>query len=234
LSIQSRRSALFSGNGGTAVMTAVENPARALRSEKTHSGEIVLLGLAGATLLVAISLRSADGVAAWQLAAELTSRFSTLLFIVAMTVEPISRLVPTPTLQDFGRERGGFMLAFGLSAATSLACVAAPYVLGIATPSPPAIIYCTLTSSILAVMLLAGHPATMRMLGAPAWRAMQRIATAYFWIAFTLIGFDHVVGPHRPDHWYGYSLLLLVAAVLIRFGDTLVTHVRRLPPSSAV
>jgi hypothetical protein len=208
-------------------MVAINDPRRIAASEKTHSGEIVLLGTFGSFLLVATALRVTEGISGWQLAAELTSRFSLLLFVIAMTVEPVSRLVRVPTLQALGRERGGFMLAFGLSAAVSLACVLAPYVLRIATPSAPALVYCAMTGLIVAVVLLAGHPATARILGAPAWRALQRVGTAYFWVAFTLIGVDHVVGPHRPDHWYGYALLLLVVAVLVRFCDTLLVHHHR-------
>jgi hypothetical protein len=211
-------------------MVAVDDPGSMPELERRHSGEIVLLGVLGSALLVGTSLRSAAGLEAWQLAAELTLRFSMLLFVIAMTVEPISRLLRAPSVRALGRERGGFMLAFGLAAATSLACVSAPYVLKIAAPSPPALVYCAMTGLILLVLLLASHSATIRILGAPAWRAMQRIATAYFWIAFALIGFDHVIGPHRPDHWYGYCLLLLVAALLVRFGDTLVTHLHRSPP----
>jgi hypothetical protein len=207
-------------------MDAIEASNRTA-GEKTHSGEIVLLGVLGSLLLVAVSLRVASAAPGWQLAAELTSRFSLLLFVIAMTIEPVARLVHLPTLRALGRERGGFMLAFGLSAAISLACVLAPYVLGLSNPSAPALVYCGMTGFIVAVVLLAGHPATTRILGASSWRAMQRVATAYFWVAFTLIGVDHVIGPHRPDHWYGYALLLLVVAVLVRFGDTLVTHLQR-------
>jgi hypothetical protein len=216
-------------------MVVVDSHGAVETREKTHTGEIVLLGILGSGVLVATSLAAADGAAGWQLAAELASRFSLLLFVIAMTVEPIARLARVPTVQALGRERGGFMLAFGLSAGVSLACMSAPYLLKIEAPSAPVIVYCGLTGFILLVTLLAGHPATIRFLGAPAWRALQRVGTAYFWIAFTLIGVDHVVGPHRPNNWYGLSLLLLVAAVLIRFGDTFLTHLRRVrPPRKAV
>ena len=55
---------------------------------------------------------------------------------------------------------------------------------------------------------------------------MQRVATAYFWLAFTLAGIGHLVGPHRTDNWHGVSLMLLVGALLIRFADTFVAHWR--------
>ena len=211
-------------------MVAIDRPDREVPREKTHTGEIVLLGTTGSCLLAFVSLWVADG--SWQLAAELASRFSLMLFVIAMMVEPVARLIPVSTVRALGRERGGFMLAFCLSAAVSLACLAAPYLLNAEPLSAPAIAYCALTSFILAVTLLSGHPATIRFLGGPAWRAMQRVSTAYFWIAFTLIGVDHVVGPHRPNSWYGLSLLLLVAAVLVRFADALVAHLRRSPPPS--
>jgi len=211
-------------------MVAVDGTGGAIHGTKAHTGEIGLLGILGSALLVASSLEAAIGVTGWQLAAELVSRFSLLLFVIAMTVEPVGRLIPLRTVRALGRERAGFILAFGFSATTSLACLSAPYALKIAALSGPVIAYCGVTGFVLSTMLASGHPATIRILGRPAWRAMRRVAAAYFWVAFTLIGLDHVIGPHRPDNWYGSSLLLLVAAVLIRFSDALVTHLRRLPP----
>ncbi len=74
----------------------------------------------------------------------------------------------------------------------------------------PSVAYCILTASILAVMLFSAHPGTRRFLGGPAWRAMQRIATSYFWLVFALTGIGRLIGPHRPDYWHGFALLLLV------------------------
>jgi len=87
--------------------------------------------------------------------------------------------------------------------------------------------YCVLTAMILVVMSFSAHPAMERRLGAPASRALQRIATSYFWLVFIVTGLEHLVGPHRPDVWYGFSLLLLVGVLLLRFADSFVAHWRQ-------
>jgi len=214
-------------------MVAVDGTGGAFHGTKAHTGEIVLLGSLGSGLLVATSVEAVSGTTGWQLAAELVSRFSLLLFVIAMTVESVGRLIPLHTVRALGGERAGFIFAFALSAATSLACLGAPYVLRNVALSGPVIAYCGMTAFVLSIMLASGHPASIPILGRPVWRAMRRVAAVYFWVAFTLIGLDHVIGPHRPDNWYGSSLLLLVAAVLIRFSDALVTRFHRLPPPPA-
>ncbi len=195
--------------------------------ETAHTGQIVLFAFLGAALLAAASvvLNANDGNG-WRVAAEMAGRFSLLLFVAALIVEPLARLIPTKLLQAVGRERGNLTLGFAAASAVALACVAAPSNLGGEAMSAPAMAYCALTALILVVMLFSGHPATIRYLGAPAWRALQRIATSYFWLVFTLAGLEHLVGPHLPDSWYGFSLLLLTAALLLRFADSFVAHWR--------
>ncbi|HEY4943475.1 MAG TPA: hypothetical protein VII56_18740 [Rhizomicrobium sp.] len=198
-------------------------------AETSHTGQIVLLGFLAASLLVAASLvlNTANGSdSGWHVAAEMVSRFSLLLFAAAMSVEPLARLIPLQVMQAAGRERGSLTLAFAAAAAVALFCVAAPSQLNGESMSAPAIAYCFMTAIILVVMLFSAHPTTIRLLGAPAWRALHRIATAYFWIAFTITGLEHLIGPHRPDVWYGFSLLLLVGTLLLRFTDSFVAHWR--------
>jgi hypothetical protein len=152
------------------------------------------------------------------------SRFSLLLFVAAMLVEPLGRLIPA--MQSLGRERASLTLAFAAASGVSLACLAAPEMLSGVAMTLPAAAYCMFTALILVVMLLSAHPATIRYLGAPAWRALHRVATSYFWIAFALTGIDHLYGPHRQDDWYGFSLLLLTGALLIRFANSFLQHRR--------
>jgi len=203
------------------------NIAPGVERNAPHSGQVVLFAVLISALLAvaALALGAGDG-SQWPLAAELVSRFSLLLFVAAMVIEPIARLIPSHATRAAARERGSLILGFAAAAAISLICVAAPSQLGGAPMTAPAIAYCLLTGAILVVMLFSANTATMRLLGAPAWRAMQRIATAYFWFAFALTGMSHLIGPHRPDDWHGFSLLLLVGALLLRFVDTFLAHVR--------
>ncbi len=197
-------------------------------SERTsHGSQIVLfLVLISALLVVgSLTLGGGDG-SLWPLAAEMVSRFSLLIFVAAMVVEPIARLIPSAVTRAAALERSSLILGFVAASAISLICVAAPSELGGEPMTIPAIAYCLLTAGILTVMLFSGHPATIRFLGAPAWRSLQRISTAYFWLAFALTGIGHLVGPHRPDDWHGVALLLLVAALILRFADTFAAHLK--------
>ena len=198
----------------------------AARHETEHTGQIILFALLGSALLATASLvlNGADG---WRVASDMVSRFSLLVFVAAMIVEPLARFFPTRTMRALGQERGSLVLAFAATAAASLACIVLPAELGGEALTVPAIAYCVLTGLILVVMLFSGHPATMRFLGAPAWRAMQRIATSYFWLVFTLSLIERLIGPHRPDSWPGFALMLLVAALLLRFADAFWANIRR-------
>jgi hypothetical protein len=198
-------------------------------TETPHTGWVVFAsvlisaGLAAASVTIGIGNQ-----VGWPLAAEIVGRFSVILFVAAMVVEPLSRLIPTRFMHAVGQERSSLILGFAATTAISLICAAAPtQMVGGDSLPLPTLAYCLLTAMVVAVMLSSAHPATIRFLGAPAWRAMQRIATTYFWLAFTITALGHLVGPHRPDSWHGASLLLLAGALLVRFTDTLVAHWRR-------
>ncbi|HEY0301105.1 MAG TPA: hypothetical protein VGC36_07235 [Rhizomicrobium sp.] len=214
-------------------MVAIDNthdmPARRGIDYSGHTGWLVLFALLGSVLLAtATQAFYADIAGGWTMAAQMVTRFALLLFVAAMSVEALARLVPIRSMATLGRERAGLVLAFAVSFAVSLLCVATGAYRGGDALSAPALAYCVLTGLILAVMLVSAHPATAALMGGPAARALQRIATAYFWLVLVITGLDHIVGPHRPDAWYGFSLLLLTATLLLRFADTFVAHWRGL------
>ena len=197
------------------------------KDETSHAGTIVLATLLISGLLVAVALSlGAVDASGWPDASEMVSRFALLIFVAAMVVEPAGRLIPTRATRAAARERSSLILAFAAALAVSLICLVSPVRFGGEPLAAPTVAYCLLTSVILVVMLFSAHPATERLLGAPAWRSMQRIATAYFWLAFALTAMERLIGPHRTDYWHGFALLLLVTALLVRFADTFVTHLR--------
>jgi hypothetical protein len=206
----------------------------AARVETPHTGRVVLFSILISAVVAAGAMNMAsDGMSPWSSAAEMVSRFSLILFVAAMVVEPIARLIPTDVTEAVARERPSLMIGFAFATAASLACLMAPVYLGTEKLAGPVTVYSAMTAAIVVVLLSSSHPITKRVLGERAWRTLQRIATAYFWVAFSLIGIDKMVGPHRPDSWHGISLMLLVGALLIRFMDTLVAH-HRTPRAMAV
>jgi hypothetical protein len=199
-----------------------EPPAKPI--ETTHAYAIVL-----GTVLVSFALVVASlflhGVTGWNAASAMVSRLCVLLFVAAMVVEPLARLIPSRTTQAMAQERGAFLLAFAAADVTALACLLMPDGGSLSTPT---IAYCLLTGAILVVLLFSSHPATMRLLGGPAWRAMQRVALGYFWVVLALVAIGHLMGPRDTGAWYGFSLLLLVGAVLVRFADAFAAQYRAL------
>jgi hypothetical protein len=197
-------------------------------AQAAYNKPLVLAIVAGAVLFAVGSLVfDAGGEGVWRGASETISRFSLIVFAAAMMVEPLSRLIPGKRMESIGRERPSLMLAFVATSALSIFCTLARFAFGGERMSVAAVAFCCLTGAILFVMLVSGNPATKRLLGAPASRALQGIATAYFWIAFLLIGTSHLAGPNRPSGWYGFSLLVLVLALLVRFADAFAGRYRR-------
>ena len=43
-------------------------------------------------------------------------------------------------------------------------------------------------------------------------------------MCYSLMALAHLSGPHRPDGFYGFSLMLMIAALLMRFGERLAEH----------
>jgi hypothetical protein len=208
-------------------MAPLENSHHEAQGETAHTGAIILFALLVAALLAGVSLiAGTENGNSWALAAEMVSRFSLLIFIAAMTVEPAARLLPRRLTIAAAGERSSLVLAFVAVLAISLLCLVVPSWLGGQSISVRSTAYCILTAIILTVMLFSAHPGTRRKMGGPAWRALQRIAIAYFWLAFTIAGIGQIASPHRPDYWHGFSLALLVAALLIRFADSFLAHRR--------
>src|ERR1700712_1556906 len=189
------------------------------QAETAHTGGIVLFALVASALLATAAVVTAQG-SGWSMAAPMVSRFSVLLFVAAMVVEPLARLIPVRAMRLLGRERGSLTIVFAAASALSLACLAAPSLLGGERMPMAATAYCVMTAMVLVVMLFSGHPAAARNFGAAAWRALHRISTSYFWAVFMIAGIEHLVGPHLPDRWYGFSLLLLVGALMLRFANS--------------
>lgn len=50
-------------------------------------------------------------------------------------------------------------------------------------------------------------------------RALFGISVIYFWLCYSLMALARIYGPHRPDAYYGISLCLMVAGLLLRYAD---------------
>jgi hypothetical protein len=166
-----------------------------------------------------------------RLGSELVWRFTCLVYFAAIIAGPLARLIPSQTLRRICEERRQLVWGFCASYGVYLASILVPNAL-----TQPAIDRDGLTAG-MTVFALFGAGMTLivaytasrqaaAFLGDKARVAMLRVGMSTFWLAYALAGLAHISGPHRPDAFYGVSLGLMVAALLLRFADRFVAKLR--------
>jgi len=160
---------------------------------------------------------------------QLTWRFASLVYFAAIIAGPLARLLPWPGLKRLLAERRQLIWGFCASFGVFLASLLAPNTL-----TPPSLDHEGLTMGMAffvffgagLTIVVAYAAAAQPNLSEQARRAILGMGMAYFWLAYTLTGLSHLSGPHRPDGFYGFSLMLMVAALLLRFADQMVTNMK--------
>ena len=203
-------------------------------SEAIYARPLIQISLIFSAVLAVAAIVTTGPADGWRAAAETVSRFSVVMFVTALVVEPLSRLFPGRRLQVIAREHDSLMFAFVAAFAVSLVCVLAPAAIGTAQFTVPAIFYAGLNSAVLVVMFLSFRPVILGNIDARSWRAMQRIATAYYWLAFTMWNIGRLGASDSDGSWYIFSLTLLFGVVLLRLAAWLVTRQRSRPVAEKV
>jgi hypothetical protein len=177
--------------------------------------------LAALLVLIAISWRgfSDNG---FRLGSQWAWRYTSLVFFAALVAGPLGRvaallfprLVPSESISR--KLVWGFCASYGV------------YLLSVFLPnaitlSAGATLMAFFGGTVALVMALTVAP--LARLGHPALipekirRALLGTASGYFWLCYSLMALARISGPHRPDAFYGTSLCLMVAGLLIRYGD---------------
>jgi len=178
----------------------------------------------------ALVVTSGDGA---QAASELVVRFSTLVFVCSLLVAPLASLFPAKPLLALARMRGNLRLSFVATFVFSLACALLPAsVAGQAFPGSAAL-YIGLNGAILFVMLFPANKTAIQFVGASGWRAIQLIATAYFWISFLVSALIPLARHDDSTVWNPLVLTLLAltlgaifAAKIYRTSDAVDHSIR--------
>ena len=169
-----------------------------------------------------------SGPDSWTYASEVVVRFATLVFPLAIVAGPIGRLILGPDDWRAGRWARMSILAFAAVYAVFLLCIALPFFLTSARMPLATAGFCFFNGFILCVLAITASEHFSHVLGSRTVHTLNRVAMSYFWLVFAFADVAHLYGPHRPDGFFGISLLLLVSAVLIRFADAVVLRVKRL------
>ncbi len=158
----------------------------------------------------------------FRLGSQLAWRFASLVFVAALVAGPLCRLAarifPTFTSpESLGRKLlWGFCASYGVY----LLSVFLPNVIRL---SPGATLMVLFGGSVVLVMALTAAP-IKRLGGKPLIPAKIRrvllgTAAGYFWLCYALMGLARIYGPNQPDAFYGISLCLMLAGLLVRFAD---------------
>lgn len=182
--------------------------------------------IAIAAVLVGIGGFAARGFSenGLRLGSELVWRFTCLVYFAAIIAGPLARLIPSQTLRQICEQRRQLTWGFCASFGVYLASIVVPNLL-----TPPSLARDGLTAG-LTVFVMFGAGLTLVIayaasrdaalfLGRTACGVMLGVGLSYFWLAYALAGLARISGPHRPDAFYGFSLSLMIVALLLRFAD---------------
>ena len=190
---------------------------------KSNLGPLVG-GIAGCAVALVIGAILFRGFAenGFRLGSQLAWRYASLVFFAALVAGPVCRLAARvfPSLtppESLGRKLiWGFCASYGVY----LLSVFLPNVIQL---SPGATLMVLFGGSVALVMALTAAP--LKRLGdrpvipARFRRVLLGTAAGYFWLCYALMGLARIYGPHRPDAFYGISLCLMVAGLLVRYAD---------------
>lgn len=154
-------------------------------------------------------------------------RFAFFVFFAALVAGPLCRLAPFGLCRYLGPQRRqlvwGFCAAFGVY----LLSVLLPNLLLAPTLSHEGLtggttLFVAFSGALAATLAYAASPHAALMMGSRVQRTVLALASTFFWLVYAATGLARISGPHRPDLFYGVSLSLMIAALLLRFAERFV------------
>jgi hypothetical protein len=155
----------------------------------------------------------------FRVASQLAWRYASFVFFAVLAAGPACRITARffcafKAPADLSRRLvWGFCASYGLF----LLLVFLPNVID---PSAGATLMVLFGGFVALIMALSAAPlAQDRFILEKARRALLVTAAGYFWLCYSIMALARLSGPHRPDAFYGASLILMVAGLLIRYAD---------------
>jgi hypothetical protein len=207
------------------IMVALDNSALFGAPRKLfrlHLGPLVGgLVLVGAVLVLGAILARGFSENGFRLGSQLAWRYSSFVFFAALSAGPVCRIAARSghfTCPDNLSRKlvWGFCGSYGVY----LLSVFLPNVIRLSAGATLMVLF---GGSVALVMAATAAP-LKRLGGAPLTgdktrRVLLATAAVYFWSCYALMALARLYGPHRPDGFYGFSLSLMVVALLLRYAD---------------
>lgn len=186
----------------------------------------VRLGLPGLVALTAMAVVLSGildrGFAdnGFRLGSQMGWRFTGIVLFFALTGGPVARLFArTRFAVDDARLTRDLVWSFCASFAIYLLSVLLPNLFANQGIGAGLGLFLITGFCVCAGMAAVADPARLRFLGEASRRTVLGVAAIYFWLCFSLLALAHLYGPHRPDGYYGFSLMMMILALLVRFAD---------------
>jgi hypothetical protein len=166
----------------------------------------------------------------WRLGSELVWRFTCFVFFAASIAGPLARLIPWQPLREACENRcqlvWGFCASFTLYLAGLRMADFAAY--GSRAGVMAGVGLFDLAGAVLIIIIACTASRRVEFfLDESMRRILLGAGLCCFWLAYALTGLEHISGPHRPDAFYGVSILLMIAALLLRFADDFAANIFR-------
>ena len=158
----------------------------------------------------------------FRLGSQLAWRYTTIVFFAALSSAPVCRIGARlwhgfSCPDNLSRKLvWGFCASYGVY----LLSVFVPNVLELSAGATLMVAFGGMVTIVMAMTIapikrLGAAP----LIGLKTRRVLLGTATIYFWCCYAVMALSRISGPHRPDSWYGFSLGLMVAALLLRYAD---------------
>jgi hypothetical protein len=197
-------------------------------------GRFAVPGLRGWAIIAVLAvLTGGFGIAArgftadgFRSGSELIWRFTCFFYFAAIVAGPLARLIPWQRWREVCENRLQLVWGFCASFAVYLTSLYLPFLFADRGGSAGVSGYDIFDLCLIVLIACAASRRAALFLGEKTRGIILGGGLFCFWLAYALTGLGHITGPHRPDAFYGFSLVLMIVALLLRFADHFAAQIR--------
>lgn len=184
---------------------------------------IILAALGVAASGMAVTWLGHEGTVtdASRMGGDISWCFASFVFATAVLVGPLGRLLPFEAVQRALLDRRCVIWGFTASFGIYLAAQVARNLLRGESAATGINEFLILGALVAATIAFTASRSAAPLLGDRLRRNILSAGLCFFWACYAVMGLAHLSGPHRPDGYYGLSLFVMVAVLLVRFADRL-------------